>query len=325
MKLIEIRKRLNEQHFQTKTTTTQISKMANTATNNKVLVLGASGYVGKATLAALTSRHGNDKVQVFAGVRKPEKFTDMPNVTTIQADMGDKAALTKTLQDQAFDSVFVVVPGHEDRTQLGINAIEAAKAAGTKFVLMLSVLTCGTDTIFGRQFEGIEDTMKSSGVDHAIVRLPLFIDNNYAQAGSIKGEASTFYDPRDPTKLHTPVAVGDVGKAAADILASPAKHIGKVYKLVSPAFSVNDMAAAFTKTLKKEVKPTTVPYQAAKEAFMGMGFLEWQVDGIMELYHYIDDESEITNEPNVGDVELITGEKATTIGAWVEQNAAGFQ
>ena len=292
------------------------------ATNNKVIVLGASGYVGKATLAALTSRYTTDKVQTFAGVRNPDKF-DMPDVTAVKADMGDKQALSKTLAD--FGSVFVVVPGHEDRTNLAINAIEAAKEAGVKFVLMLSVLTSGTESIFGKQFQGIESAIQESGLDHAIVRLPLFIDNNYAHVGSIKGEPSTFHDPRDPTKLHTPVAVGDVGKAAADILVAPTKHHGKVYKLVSPAFSLNDMAKAFTKVLGNPVQPTSVPYSAAKEAFMGMGFPEWQVDGIMELYHYIDDESKITNEESVGDIELITGEKATTIEAWVEQNAAGFQ
>ena len=81
---------------------------------------------------------------------------------------------------------------------------------------MLSVLTSGTDSIFGKQFKPIEAKLKESGLDYAIVRLPLFMDNNYANVGSIKGQ-SPFYDPRDPTKLQAPVAVlSDVGKAAAD-------------------------------------------------------------------------------------------------------------
>jgi len=80
-----------------------------TLNNNKVIVAGASGYVGRATLAALTARHAN-QVQAFAGVRIPDKFEPMENVTTIAADMGDKAALTQTLR--GFDSVFLVVPGH---------------------------------------------------------------------------------------------------------------------------------------------------------------------------------------------------------------------
>merc|ERR1712110_1088782 len=174
---------------------------------------------------------------------------------------------------KGYDSVFLVTPGHEQRTQLALNGIEAAKKAGVKFLLELSVLTTGTNSIFGKQFSPIENATKNSGLKHAIVRLPLFMDNNYANAESIKMQ-STFYDPRDPSKLHTPVAVSDVGKAAADILASPHKHYGKTYKLVSPPFSLNDMATAFSKALGKEIVPTTVSYEAAKDAFMGMGFPE---------------------------------------------------
>jgi uncharacterized protein YbjT (DUF2867 family) len=288
---------------------------------NKVIIVGASGYIGKATLAALTSRH-SETLQVYAGVRNPEKFGHMDKVKTVEADMGDKDRLTEALK--GFESVFLVVPGHEQRTELAINGIEAAKDAGVKFVLLLSVVTSGTDSVFGQQFAPVETQAKESGLEYAIVRLPLFIDNSYAHVASIKDQ-STFYDPRDPTKLHTPVAVADVGKAAADILADPSKHYGKTYKLVSPPFSLNDMAAAFSKVLGKEVKHTSASYVAAKEAFMDMGFPEWQVDGIMELYKYIDEDSEMTNESETGDIEKITGEKPLTIEAWVEQNAAGFQ
>jgi uncharacterized protein YbjT (DUF2867 family) len=289
---------------------------------SKAIVVGASGSVGKATLAALISRHSST-VEVYAGVRNPNKFDTMDGVQVVQADMGEKDALTAVLK--GFDTAFLVTPGHEQRTELGTNAIEAAKEAGVKFIILVSVLTSGTDSIFGKQFDPLERKIKEvdSASDYAIVRLPLFIDNTYANVGSIKDQG-TFYDPRDPTKLHTPVAIADVGKAVADIIASPSKHSNKTYKLVSPAFSLNDMAAAFTKTLGKEVKATTVPYEAAKDAFMGNGYPEWMVDGIMELFKYIDEESPVTNEAETGDIELITGEKPMTIESWVEANAAAF-
>jgi uncharacterized protein YbjT (DUF2867 family) len=152
----------------------------------------------------------------------------------------------------------------------------------------------------------------------------LFIDNNYANVVSIK-DHNTFYDPRNPTKLHTPVAVSDVGKAAAEILAKPARHVGKLYKLVMPAFSLNDLAASFTKELGRSVTVTTVPYDAAKQSFMGMGFPEWQTDGILELFRYIDEDNEMTNETNTGDLEKITGEKPMTVNDWVQANAAAFK
>jgi hypothetical protein len=39
----------------------------------------------------------------------------------------------------------------------------------------------------------------------------------------------------------------------------------------------------------------------------------------------VDEGSPVTNESNIGDIELITREKPMTIESWVEQNAAGFQ
>jgi uncharacterized protein YbjT (DUF2867 family) len=286
----------------------------------RVIVVGASGYIGRATLGALASRH-SDTVQAFAGVRRPDTFEKMENVETVTADMGDKAALAMTLK--GYDAAYLVIPGDIDRTQLGINGIEAAKEAGVKFLLVLSVLSVGTETIFGRQFAPIEEAAQKCGLDYAIVRLPIFMDNHWANTWSVK-EQSTFYDPRDGTKMHTPVAVSDVGKACADILADPTKHVGATYHLVSPAYSLDDMAAELTKALGKEVKQTTVPYDVAKQAFLGMGFPEWQVDGIMELYKFMDDGSDCSNILDTGDIELITGEKPTTIADWVSQNAGGF-
>jgi hypothetical protein len=45
----------------------------------------------------------------------------------------------------------------------------------------------------------------------------------------------------------------------------------------------------------------------------------------MELYKFIDADSEWTNEKDTGDIEKITGEKSMTMEEWVEQNAAGFK
>lgn len=306
--------------FEANTKPINISSNGNSSPS-KVIVVGASGFIGKATLASLVARHSST-VKVFAGVRNPSKFETMDGVTPVKADLNNKAELTALLK--GFDRVFIVTPGHEDRTNLAITGLEAAKDAGVSFVAIVSVLTCGTDSIFGKQFAPIEAKAKGLGIPYSIIRLPLFIDNNWLNKDSIVGQ-NTFYDPRDPTKKHTAVVVSDVGKAAADILASPEKHAHSTYKLVSPPFNLNDLAGSFSTALDKKVSITTVPYDAAKEAFLGFNFPEWQVDGILELFHYIDEESPITNEANTSDIATITGEKATTIQEWTKQVAGGFK
>lgn len=80
-----------------------------------------------------------------------------------------------------------------------------------------------TDTIFGKQFTEIEEAVRSSDIDFTILRLPLFIDNNWGNTETIKQE-SAIYGPADPSKLFCTVAVQDVGKVAANILLDPQKH-----------------------------------------------------------------------------------------------------
>ncbi len=286
----------------------------------QVLVLGASGSIGKATLTALVARH--PEVKAFAGVRDPSKFEPIEGVTAVKADMGNEAELANVLKD--YQRIFIVTPSTFNRRELATSGLKAAKKAGVEFVVLLSVSTAGSESIFGKQFGPLEEDAKKLGLKLTIVRLPVFVDNFWGSAQTVK-EQGTFYDPRDPTKLHTPVVASDVGKATATMLADPTKFIGNTYNLVSPPFSLNDLAAALTKTLGKQVTPTTVPYSAAKEAMLGYGMPEWQVDGINELYKYIDDGSPLTNDPNIGAIEFITGEKATTIEQWVEQNAGGFK
>jgi hypothetical protein len=118
----------------------------------------------------------------------------------------------------------------------------------------------------------------------------------------------------DLTKPFTPVTVSDAGKAGADILAQPSDpHNGKTYKLVMPATTLTDLAAAFTKSLGKTVTPTTVPYPVCKEAFMGMGFPDWQTDGILELFQLIDAERPVANIADTGDYTKIAGEAPMTV------------
>jgi len=68
---------------------------------------------------------------------------------------------------------------------------------------------------------------------------------------------STIISPVDPTKLYTPVAVGDAGKAAAAVLANPSKHVNKTYTVVNNRHTLNDAAKALSEALGKEVTEPT--------------------------------------------------------------------
>lgn len=277
--------------------------------------------VGRAVLPVLVFRYG-EHLQIYAGTRDPTSFAPISGVNVVKADMTDKKGLTKTLRH--FDRAMIIVPNN--RPDLAANALEAADGAKSiNFVLVLSVLTAPMkDTVFGKQFSEIEaKAMQVFPSSYCILRCPIFIDALLTHAESIKNDSS-FSDPRDPEMPFTPIAVRDVARAAADILAKPNQNAEKTYKLVCPSFSLNDQATALSNVLEKAITVTSVDYEDCKNSYLEQGHPDWQVEGSLEVFKLIDDGHEITNEKDIGDFEAITESKATTIEEWCQINSAKF-
>ena len=290
-----------------------------------VFVIGASGQIGTATVQALSTRF-SDKLDIRAGVRNPDKadkLKGIKGVTVVRAEMGVKGELVNTFK--GVDALYIVTPGTENRAELTNTTAEAAKEAGVKHILVVSVLTVVLpETVFGKQVSQIENAVSKLGVSYTFLRLPLFVDNYWLFKSTIQ-ESSQFYSPVDPSKPYTPVVVEDAGIAAAVVLSDPKKHVNKTYNIVSDRHSYDDVAAAFTEALGKEVKYVRVPYEAAKKAFLGFGIPEWQVDGMIELNKLIDSGSNATNQPDLGDYQRITGEKPTSLKEWVAKVKDAFK
>jgi uncharacterized protein YbjT (DUF2867 family) len=289
-----------------------------------VFVIGATGNVGVATLKSLSSKYAG-RVEIRAGVRNPEKaeqIQSLAGVTVVKAAMGGEG-LEETLK--GVHSLFIVTPGAENRAELVIATAGAAKRAGVKHQVIVSVLTAdNTDTVFGRQCTKLETEVKALGVAYTFLRLPFFVENYWGFKDTIKG-AGAIYTPVDPTKTFSPVVVGDVGNAAAAVLVEPAKHTNQTYNVISDRHTYNEVATAFSEALGKTVTYTRVSYDDAKKAFLGTGIPEWQVDGGIELFKLMNEEDPIISTENVGDYQKITGEQPTNLKAWVAQVKGAFE
>ena len=156
-----------------------------------VFVIGATGYVGTATLHALSAKY-RDQVEIRAGVRNPDKadkLKGIAGVSIVQAEMGSNDKLVQTLA--GVNALYIVTPGAENRAELTIATAEAAKKAGVKYVVVVSVLMADlTDTIFGRQLKEVEDKISKLGVPYTFLRLPPFVDNYWAFKDPIVGQSS---------------------------------------------------------------------------------------------------------------------------------------
>lgn len=291
-----------------------------------VFVLGCSGSVGSATVRAL-SRKYSDTLNILAGTRdiaseKVASLRSLPGVTILHADMNNKEALRDLLT--GVTSLFIVTPTNGFR--LAIGAAEVAKASGVKHILTVSVLTVElTDTIYGKQYGELESSVKLLQIPYTFIRLPPFVDNYWAYKRPIQ-QNSSFSTPGDPTKPFSAVVVEDAGKAAAAIIAEPEKHYGKTYKLISNRHTLNELAAAFSQALGKNVKYKRISYNDCRRRLVEVvGFSEEDADGILEIYRLTDEECPMVDDPEMSHFNQITGEKPTSLKEWMNEVAPAFK
>ena len=289
-----------------------------------IFVIGATGHVGTATVAALSAKFA-EKVEIRAGVRNPEKaekLNALPNVTVVQATMGE-SNLVGVLT--GVTTLYIVTPGSENRAQLTSKTAEYAKQAGVKHIAVVSVPTAGlTDTVFGRQCSEIENNVSKFGIPYTIIRLPIFMENYFQFKNSILGQGIIF-SPVDPDKVFQPVSVEDIGKASAAILVNSDKYVNKIITIVSDSQTYGGFTRALSEVLGKEIKYVRVPYEAAKKGFTDLGVPEWQADGILEILKLIDSASPLVTKNDIGLYKTITGEEPTDLKKWLAKNSAAFQ
>ena len=291
-----------------------------------VFVLGCSGSIGSATVRAL-SRKYSDTLNILAGTRdtaseKVASLRSLPGVTILYADMNNKEGLRDLLT--GVTSLFIVTPTNGFR--LAIGAAEVAKASGVKHILTVSVLTVElTDTIYGKQYGELESSVKHLQIPYTFIRLPPFVDNYWAYKRPIQ-QNSSFSTPADPTKPFSAVVVEDAGKAAAAIMANPEKHYGKTYKLISNRHTLNELAAAFSQALGKNVKYERISYNDCRRRLVEVvGFSEEDADGILEIYRLTDEECPMLDDPETSHFNQITGEKPTSLKEWVNEVTPAFK
>jgi len=255
----------------------------------ELMVIGSSGYVGVATVNSLAAYA--TEYNIKAGVRDVSSAKNSSlvggGVKLVNADMSKPRTLVPALS--GVKVAFVVVPGHSDRTALGIAGIKACKDAGIGHIVVLSVCSVvRPGTIFGDQFIPIEEYTKSCGLPYTIVRLPMFMENVLGQMQSI-ATGQAFYSPIEGDGVQNCVSVGDVGEAVAKIMAFPAEYVNKTLTLAGTPVSEGDFAKAFTDVLDGPVNHVCVSYMDTKASMMGMGMPEWQVDGVNELYKLVNE------------------------------------
>jgi uncharacterized protein YbjT (DUF2867 family) len=146
-----------------------------------VLVLGATGQVGKPVVTALLA--AGHQVRILT--RNPDKADLLGTVDARRGDLNEPTALGPVFA--GVDSVFLLNALSVTETQQGLAAVEWAKRAAVKKLVYLSVHHLD-DFPHIPHFGGkiaIELAIKASGIDYTILRPNNFFQNDDAVRDAI--------------------------------------------------------------------------------------------------------------------------------------------
>lgn len=249
---------------------------------SSIAVVGATGNTGRATVKELRALGENPRCIVRNADKAREVLGADADIAI--ADVDDRASLEQALA--GVERVFVVT-GHNPKSgDQQINIIEAAKAAGAKFLLKVSggraVVGPDAESVVGRGHHAVEEALKTSGLAWCILRPGLFMQNTFAAAASIKNDGKIVLAfPKDVAISFTDVR--DTAAIAARILHEPDTHAGKVYEFTGARTTWGEFAQVFSDVLGKPVTYIGASLEAAEQAMKGRGMPDWLVGHMLAV------------------------------------------
>lgn len=243
-----------------------------------ILITGASGHLGGATIDFLLKK--NPEVKIKALVRSEEKGEELKNkgVEVAIGDYLDYNSLENAMKD--VESLLLVSSSTMgDRHGQHLNVIKAAKQAGVKHIVYTSVLKADPNSKLSLAIDHVktENDIKTSGIEYTIMRntyyadfLPMIISN--------APESGTIYYSAGNTKVNFAVRI-DMAEANAVVLSDSTNHKNKIYEITSgDSYSFSDIAEMISRITNGEIKYVDIPSDTLKENIIKAGMPEEVAD-----------------------------------------------
>lgn len=212
----------------------------------KVLVVGGTGTVGGALVKTLLARG----VEVSVTSRGGAAGSRVPDgVAVVTGDLSKPVSLATAFKGA--DGVFLMAPVSESETSLGLAGVAAAKAAGVKRLVYLSVfMPPGSEVVphFASKLP-IEKAVRESGMGWTILRPNNFFQNDVtARPAILEG---VYPSPLGSRGLNR-VDVRDIAEAAANAFE---QGIDGLFPLNGPrGLMGEDTARVYSETLNRPVR-----------------------------------------------------------------------
>ncbi|MBV9310742.1 MAG: NAD(P)H-binding protein [Solirubrobacterales bacterium] len=283
-----------------------------------VLVIGATGTVGGATLDALRAAGAKpvafvrdaERAATVLGERTPVRVGDLADEATVRA---------------ALDGVDAVLlcsahgPSMREHQLGAVRAIEASDVARVVKISGSPVSVRGdSPASTGRGHFEVEEALRAIGRVTVAIRPNPFMPNFLDQAAVAAHGALPGPDGEPRVSF---VDARDIGRVAAAALLSE-RSSEPVLEVTGPeALTWFDVAGTMSEALSRSITHYPTPPDVLRQALLGMGRPAWLVEHMLEL-------GALMREPKAAEVtdtvERTTGHPATTLAKFMADHATAF-
>jgi len=294
-----------------------------------ILVTGAAGRVGGTgrTVAELLLEQGHS---VRAMVRAEDQRARALRELGADVVVGDLLDLDSVQRAVAgCERVFFGMSISDTYLAAAVNAAAVAKHHGVKAFVNLSQMTVAqmsvTETTPSPQHKLhwlAEQALNWSGLPVVHLRPTVLLEGFFLilTADSVR-ESGQIRLPFGKGRT-SPIAVGDVARVAAALLADPEPHIGKAYHLTGPRSEDMDFFAdEYSKALGRAITYTDIGVEAWRDGLLARGLPAHLVNHLATM---ADLHRAGRYDRRSDDVLALTGQQPVTVQEFVRQNAAAF-
>lgn len=282
-------------------------------TSHRVLVTGAAGNVGAATVDALLAAG----IAVTAGDLDPDRIRDrFPDATPVRLDFTDDRTFASALE--GCDGLFLLRPPPISRVGPTLNRlVDVAARSRVRHVVFSSVAGADTNRIVPHH--RVKTHLRARGLPWTILRPGFFAQNLSGAYRTDIVEDDRLFVPAGDGRVAF-VDVADLGHVAALVFSEPHRHVGEGYHLTGPeAITFDRVAELLSDALERRIRyeAATVPAYVAHLRRRRLPMVQIAVETVLHVGLRRGDAEAI--DPTL---EQLLGRPATALPQFIADHAA---
>jgi uncharacterized protein YbjT (DUF2867 family) len=283
-----------------------------------ILVTGPTGTVGSEVVRQLQAAgakfraayHSTEKAEAARGAGIDAVAIDLDRPETLAPAM------------TGVERLFLLSRGARNQFEQEVNALEAAKKAGVKHIVKLSVWGAAEEEFgFARVHRQVEKAIEESGIAFTLLRPCDFMQNMEKYSRRTIQAHGTFFSATGDARVAL-VDVRDIAAVAVAALTEPG-HERKAYSLTGPRAMTNDeIADQISSAAGRKIRYVDLSDADFRQGLLRAGMPEPFADMHIDLMRYYRSGKAATV---TGDIRHVTGREATPFEQYARDRVAAFQ